>query len=132
MGLFKPKKVDLSEKGLAKVLGELESQIMNCIWHHEQDTVREICDCLNMKRKISFNALNTVINRMVEKEILLKKKDGSYYYYRPALSEEEFVKNINSTVFSSLLEDDVLFNVETFVNSLPESKKKDILKALNS
>lgn len=134
MKFFKPKKIDLTQQGLAKVLGELEAAILECMWEHGHTTARDICDCLNSERSLSFNAVNTVLNRMVEKKLLHKKKDNSYYYYMPAKSKDAFAEMMNTNVFSSLLDDKHLFSIASFaqfVKSLPADQRKSLKKLLD-
>ena len=65
------------QAGLSRVLGSLELEIMEVFWHRAPDavlTIREVRDDIARRRDISFNAVMTVMNRLVEKRLLRRRK----------------------------------------------------------
>ena len=133
MSLFKPHRLDIDERGLAKVLGSLEADIVNFLWTNGSATARIVCDYLNTKRMISFNAVNTVLGRLVEKGIVLREKQGSWYQFTARWSREELFRSVSKQVLSSLVKDRKMFSVAAFAEALQDfsaEEKKDLLYAL--
>lgn len=95
--IFRPR-----EKGLAKVLGDLETAIMEVVWEMGKASVRDIYDTLRGKRKIAYTTVMTVMCRLSDKGLLEKEKVGRMYLYRPALSEEDFHRSIAGSLISGL------------------------------
>lgn len=97
---FKPGK-----KGLSKVLGELEAEIMEAIWPRGACSVREIYEDLRLKKSIAYTTVMTIMTRLAEKGLLLKEKEGAAFIYHPAFSKEDFNRKVASEVISGLLDD---------------------------
>ena len=125
---MRSKKLRLDQNGVGKALGELETEVMNCIWNRSAATVRQVCDSINIHKKISFNAVMTVMNRLIEKHILEKKKEGTTFLYTPVLSKQDFAQEVATNMLSSLFNDKELLTTANFTgiaNTLdPETKEK--------
>ncbi|MDP3964468.1 MAG: BlaI/MecI/CopY family transcriptional regulator [bacterium] len=115
MANYKPKTIHLDGKGLTKVLGEAEARIMELLWNNHPATVRQVRDELSRhKKRLSFNAVMTIMNRLVEKGLLTKEEKGKTFSYRPSRSREQFSRLVARDVLSSLLKDPVLFGAAAF------------------
>jgi len=125
MSLFRPKRIDIQERGLSKVLGSLEADIVRFIWSEKNASARCVCDHLNTKRPISFNAINTVLGRLVEKGILCKEKKDGCFEFTACYTQEKLYKKIAHDVFSSLIKDKKIFSVASFADVLNELSPKD-------
>lgn len=97
---FKPHKV-----GLRKVLGDLEADIMEIVWHEKKATVRDVYEQLRLEREIAYTTVMTVMGRLAEKKLLSKEASGSAYVYSATSTQEEFSKQIVSEVLDGLLEE---------------------------
>jgi hypothetical protein len=56
------------EKGLRKVFGELEAEIMAYLWARGEGTVSEVFKALTTQREAAYNTVRTVMERLVEKD----------------------------------------------------------------
>ena len=97
---FNPKK-----KGLRKILGDLEADIMAVVWEKEPVTVRDVYETLLAERKIAYTTVMTVMTRLGEKGILEKIKKGQTYSYTASLSRSEFEAMASKRIFKALLGD---------------------------
>ncbi len=123
------KTIHLEGNGFEKALGELESKIMMLIWDEGKATTRFVRDALaRQKRDLSFNAVMTVMNRLVDKGILKKKIDGRVYSYTPVMSKEKFSRMITKDIISAVVKDPSLFSVASFTELLDELDKGTIDK----
>lgn len=79
--------------------GMLESIILNALWELEKSgafkhSIKDVFDYINAKSptKRAYTTIKTVMDRLFEKELLLRVKSGKKFYYRSAYSKEDIVK----------------------------------------
>ncbi|HEU4557550.1 MAG TPA: BlaI/MecI/CopY family transcriptional regulator [Longimicrobium sp.] len=96
---------DPRKKGLRKILGDLEADVMEAIWASGQATVHDVHERLAANRELAYTTVMTVMSRLADKGLLEKRKDGAAYVYNPVASKEEFTRRTVGTVLSELLDD---------------------------
>jgi predicted transcriptional regulator len=98
--VFRPEK-----KGIHRVLGELEGDVMEILWSRKKKlTGREIWQKLK-KKKTAYTTVLTVLDRLVNKKLIKKERSpANVYLYEPAISEEDFKRMVSEAVFKSLFE----------------------------
>ena len=104
------------EKGLRKVFGELEAEIMAYLWACGQGTVSEVFKAVTAQREAAYNTVRTVMERLAEKGYLRCDSHHRAYIYTPTQSQEAFWRQVGQTVLGGLLQD---FG-ETFATHLLE------------
>jgi BlaI family penicillinase repressor len=67
---------------------ELELGILKILWRDGPLPVRGVRDALAPARELAYTSVMTVMNIMVEKGYLARRKDGPSYVYRPRVSEQ--------------------------------------------
>jgi predicted transcriptional regulator len=77
-----------AKDGLVKVLGPLETDIMQVIWHDKCSTVEKVHRALAQNRDIAYTTVMTTMSRLADKGVLNRQRDGLAYVYDPTLSEE--------------------------------------------
>ncbi len=97
---FNPKK-----KGLRKILGDLEADIMTLVWDLGSATVRDVYETMLAQRKIAYTTVMTVMSRLAEKGILEKTKEGQTYRYQALFSKDELTASASKRIFKELLGD---------------------------
>lgn len=131
---FHPKNLKLDEKGISKVLGSLEADVMEVIWERGDLSVRIVCDILCVKKSYSFNTIMTIMNRLVEKRLLKKTRQGSSFTYRAAVEKDTFLQDVTRSVVSALVTDGSLFQVAAFAEALQgcsDEDKEKLRKIIN-
>ncbi len=80
--------------------GTLESAILSTLWNLEKDgvmtnTVKDVYEILakNGADKRAYTTIKTVMDRLFEKNILMRYKQGKKFFYRTAFSNDEIVIN---------------------------------------
>lgn len=127
---FKP-----HEKDLSKVLGDLESEVMETVWKLKKASVREIHEDIKVRRPVAFNTVATILNRLYKKKFVereLIREKGIYYVYSPALTRKEFeelvAKHVLSGLFESFEDSTIMFLLENLninnPNVIEEIKKQ--------
>lgn len=134
MRTFIPRTFYPAGRGIQKVLGDLESHVLAVLWRCGACTVTEVRnDLKNSYKALSYNAVMTVLNRMVAKNLLEKKKRDGVFVYASLVKEKEFARGIFQTMLSSLLKDTSLCSAAHFLDIkdvLDEETKKQLKKLL--
>jgi len=117
---------DPRKKGLKKILGELESEIMEIIWSRGQATVRDVFNILCQKRDIAYTTVKTVMERLSAKRLLNQSKQSNAFVYIPSLSKESFTRSTIKEVLAGLLEDFYEPVTTQFVDSMDEVEEEKI------
>ncbi|MCY9659483.1 BlaI/MecI/CopY family transcriptional regulator [Paenibacillus chondroitinus] len=104
---MKIKTFHVSHEGLNRFFGPLEAKIMNVIWLSEEISITDVHTILNQETPISFNAVNTVMNRLQKKGHLKKIAIGGERLYRfaPVISKEQFVLEQTKAVTEALIQE---------------------------
>jgi predicted transcriptional regulator len=111
---------DPRKKGLRKILGDLEADVMEVIWARGRATVHDVHERLAADRELAYTTVMTVMSRLADKGLLEKWKDGAAYVYVPAASKEEFTRRTVGTVLSELLDDFTAPAMSQFVDFMGE------------
>lgn len=119
--MYEPKQFKLEPAGLSRILGEVEAKIMETLWGCGCATVREMCGRLG--NKITFNAVMTIMNRLIKKGLLQKKSTQSGFCYMPTCARQEFFDSVTNKVIKSLISDPTVFSLAAFVQTLGEDPK---------
>jgi predicted transcriptional regulator len=111
----------LDARGLERVLGELEAAIMESLWERGRATIREVTEHLSMQRVLTFNTVMTVMNRLVDKGLLVRAKAGRQHVYRPALDRGAFLTEVAHAIARGLVGDMSEYAVPQFAAAVAES-----------
>jgi predicted transcriptional regulator len=88
-----------------KHLGALELAILEVLWSREEATVRDVLNVLNRSRSLAYTTVLTVMNRLWEKGLLVRRLVGRGHVYRAAVTREEFRRDISRKQVRRLVED---------------------------
>ena len=84
-------------------LGALESRIMNAVWDSTADlSVQEVCAALGPGH--NYKTVMTVLNRLVEKQLLERQLDGRAFRYRPTYTRQQFLRSVADELVRGYLE----------------------------
>ncbi len=116
--------------GLEKVLGSLESEIMDVIWQkNEEVTVRDVLEAVTRQRELAYTTVMTIMGRLAAKKLLIKRKIGNAFYFKAALSREEFTGQVVGGMIDDLLADFSDAALSHFVRRVGE-KDRSVLEKL--
>lgn len=94
------------EKGLGKILGDLETAIMEIVWDRRQVCVRDVYDDLRGQRKIVYTTVMTVMGRLADKGLLRKELQANKHIYCPVYSREQVLDMVSREVLEALFSED--------------------------
>jgi predicted transcriptional regulator len=118
---FSPKK-----DGLVKVLGPLETEIMQTLWQDKRSTVKKVHRKLSQQRDIAYTTVMTTMGRLAEKGVLDRHREGLAYVYTPAISEEEFVSMVVHQVLDGLMDDYSDMAIDYMIDYLSKNDPEEL------
>ena len=74
----------------APLTGELQTQVMAAVWRLENATVEQVRSALPSRYRGAYNTIQTVLNRLVDRRLLSRRKVGTAFEYR-LVSEAEYL-----------------------------------------
>ncbi|MDO7906437.1 BlaI/MecI/CopY family transcriptional regulator [Paenibacillus sp. JX-17] len=119
----------VGERGLNRFFGPLEARIMDDIWAHPDRSIKEVQTALEHDKDINFNTVMTVMNRLVEKGLLVKRLRGRTSIYRAVESREEFMHSQSKELSHELVEEFGTLAVNHMLDAL-EDADPDLIKRL--
>lgn len=90
-------------RGAGRVLGELETAVMEILWRVPEQTVNDVEERLRAKRDIAHTTVQTTLDRMHRKGYLTREKEGKAFVYAPRYTREEFDRGVAQEVLGALL-----------------------------
>lgn len=114
--------MDPRKRGLERVLGGLEAEIMELLWEESPATVRDVHEKLQETRSVAYTTVMTVMSRLANKGLLKRKKQSYAYLYQPVHSRGEFSSSIVGSVLNGLIRDFGSPVVQQFLERVEEDE----------
>lgn len=118
----------VDQEGLNRFFGPLESKVMNILWNGNESSIKEVQLILEKEKPINFNTVMTVMNRLVDKNILTKRLEGRTSLYKPVTTKEDFINNQSKKLTENLLDEFGGLVVNHMLDSLKEVDDHLLLK----
>jgi predicted transcriptional regulator len=113
--------IRLSADGLAKVLGDLEARVMASVWELGHDApAKEVHARVFRDHEVALLTVVTVLNKLVEKGLLLREKHDGLLHYRALWSEADFRAHVSRRVVEGILSFGPSAVAASFVDVLAE------------
>lgn len=113
--------VRLSAEGLAKVLGDLESRVMETVWSFGAPvTARSVADRVLEEHPVVPLTVITVLNKLVAKRLLRRRARKGLLHYEAVMSEAEFRAHVSRRVVDGILSFGSEAVAASFVDALAE------------
>ena len=114
-------------------LGELEKQIMDIVWECNECSGRDVLTKLKKNRKLAYTTVATILQRLYEKGLLIRKEKRIGYVYSPKLSKERYGKSIAKSFLNKFIDsfgDTAIASFAEGIDGLPKKKRKQFLKLI--
>ncbi|TWD86836.1 putative transcriptional regulator [Neobacillus bataviensis] len=118
----------VDQEGLNRFFGPLESKIMNILWDGNESSIKEVQLILEKEKPINFNTVMTVMNRLVDKNILTKRLEGRTSLFKPLTTKEDFINNQSKKLTENLLDEFGGLVVNHMLDSLKEVDDNLLIK----
>jgi predicted transcriptional regulator len=94
----------LSAEGVAKVLGDLEAKVMHTVWTLDAPAAaRTVHEKVVEHHPVAIHTVITVLNKLVAKGLLCRKKLDDVFHYRACYSEVEFRQEMSRRAVEGIL-----------------------------
>lgn len=121
--------IRLSADGLAKVLGDLETRIMRSVWCLGRPVpARAVHEAVVLEHDVTLLTVITVLNKLVEKGLLRRRKQDSLLHYETTLSEAELRAFAARKMVDGILSFGPAALAACFVDALAESDPEHLLE----
>jgi predicted transcriptional regulator len=119
--------VRIGAEGLAKVLGELEARILSEAWAIGRPaTGREVFERVSRDRDVAILTIVTVMNRLVEKRLMVREKRDGLLRYEPSMTEAELHAYAARKVVDGILSFGKAAIAASFVDALAEQDPEQL------
>jgi predicted transcriptional regulator len=123
----------LNQHGLERLFGKLEAKVMHVIWTLEEPTVHDVVKRLG--KRANYKTVMTVMNRLVEKGFLERRKVSHAFVYVPRFTREELMQRLSHQVLDGLITDfgpAVLAQFVDMVAETDEARLKELAALVES
>jgi predicted transcriptional regulator len=112
--------------GLRQLMGDLEAEIMECVWELGSASVKEVHRCLQERREIAYTTVMTVMSRLATKGLLTSRPEGRAYIYEAVADRETYCADAVRSFMSEMLADADKAVLSQFVDSVTEHDKSQL------
>lgn len=121
-------------KDYGKILGELETEVMEIIWKSEKPaSVSDVVKVLCRKRTIAYTTVMTIMTRLTDKGLLKHTSSGKAYLYKPVFSKDTFLTRVSRQIIKNLVSsfgNTAIAHFAEELNNIPSEKKQQLLTIL--
>lgn len=71
--------------------GSLQAEVMRAMWRLDEGTVDDVRDTMPRSRRAAYTTVQTVMNRLLDRGLLERKRRGKAFVYRARVPESELV-----------------------------------------
>jgi predicted transcriptional regulator len=113
--------VRLSANGFAKVLGDLEARVMRAVWELGHPApARAVHERVVREHDVALLTVITVLNKLVAKDLLRRRKREGLLHYEACWTEEELRTHVARRVMDGILSFGPAAFAASFVDALAE------------
>ena len=113
-------------KGLDKVLGPLEHEVMEVLWATGGATGKEVLAEISRVRKIALTTVLTVLERLTKKGLVSKAKGESFYVFSPVYTKDEFAGMVSAEVLKGVIDLSGGSAIASFVDILADKDPDEL------
>ena len=103
----------LDSTGLRRMLGSLEADLMEAVWQltssgassSDQGWTTVGAVCRHLGSGYHYKTVQTVMNRLVEKHLFIRRQRHRAFEYRAAITRDELVAQVTRSVVNGLVQD---------------------------
>lgn len=99
-------------------VSDAELEVLKALWELKQGTSSQIINHLIGKTDWKPKTIQTLITRLIKKEVVIVNKNNKKsYIYSPSISEDEFRKFANDSLLNKLYNGSVNSMISTFIKN---------------
>lgn len=117
---------------LQGLLGPLETDVMETVWHLGDATVRDVHAELADRRDLAYTTIMTTMARLAAKNLLQRDTTGLAHRYRPTVSREDYARSTVTSVVDWLVQAFPEPAMNYFVEKIDDNADADVVATLRS
>lgn len=111
----------LSASGVAKVLGDLETLVLQTVWGLDTpSTARQVHEKVVEIHDVQLHTVITVLNKLVSKRLLTRSKVDNLLHYQASVTEKELMSHASRKAVEGVLALSPNLVAASFVDVLAE------------
>lgn len=114
------------KKGLNRLFGEIESEIMNLLWEKGPLKGKDVHEALRKKKETALTTILTVLDRLSEKGFVRKDRDVGPTIYSPLVSRQKFEARVTSELIRGAYELSPDFAISAFSDIFSKMKSEEL------
>ncbi len=75
-----------------KLMSPTETEILRLVWELNEATVQQLREQLPANRKLAYNTVQTLLNRLEQKGYLKHRVEGRSHIYLPSIKQKDVIK----------------------------------------
>lgn len=106
---------------------------MNIVWEFDSCSVRDVLDRMNEKKSLAYTTIATILQRLYEKGLVIRKDKDFVVHYAAKVSKENYSKSMAKSFiqkFVNAFGDIAIASFADSVDKLPKEKKEYFLSLL--
>lgn len=114
-------------------LGPLEQEVMSCVWKRQHCTTRDVWKNLSKDREVAYNTIQTIMTRLVDKNLLKRKLEGKTHIYKPAAKQKNVLSSLLSQTmgnFTNQFGEEALIAFVDGLDDISEETRQKLIKKL--
>jgi predicted transcriptional regulator len=97
-------------------LGDLEAAVLEHVWTHGPSDVKAVHRTIGSRRKITHNTVQSTMERLFRKGLLVREKVSHAYVYSASHTREQLGARVVEEVVARLLQGEAVPVLEAFVD----------------
>lgn len=114
------------------LLGPLETDVMETVWHLGDTTVRDVHAEISRRRDLAYTTVMTTMTRLAAKGLLARDTSGLAHRYRPNLTREDYAQTTVTSVVDWLVDSFPEPAMSYFVDVLDDRTDPQVVSALRT
>jgi len=87
-------------------LGELEKQVLEYLWKTQPSDAKQVYGYFEKNRGGSLNTIQSTLERLFKKSLLVRVKNGHAYQYSPKIERQELIGQLIKNVTNDFVTED--------------------------
>lgn len=117
----------MAREPTVQLQGELQMEVMRALWRRGRaSSVDEVRDDLPERHRGAYTTVQTVLNRLAERGLLVRQRQGKAIFYAPKLSEAEYYSLSVRQTLSTASEDVRRTALAQLVGEMPPGELSEI------
>ena len=106
-------------------ISELEQHVMNIVWSTQECSVRDVLTILKRNKPIAYTTILTILQRLYDKGLVIKKKEGKAFLYKAKISKEAYSRSLAQGFLKKFIHSFGDVGIASFAESIDSLSKKE-------